>query len=307
MLASTSSSLPPIPDSLHKLMAEIGPRWISDVPGHIKLMIDEFSKLHRGTPTAGVEVKRDIAYGSHPRQSFDVYSPSAGGKDRPAVLFVHGGAFTDGNRNRTDEIYSNVTRYFARHGIVGINIGYRLAPEAQYPEATRDVAAVVKWAREHAGELGIDRKRIFLMGHSAGCAHVGSYAYDKRLHPADGPGVAGVIIVSGRVRADNRPDNPNARRVEAYYGADSSRYDDVSPVTHAGAHSVPTLIAWGEYENALLDIYCAELAWRLGAAKGRTPPVVWRKGHNHTSMIGHINTADDVLGSAMRAFIDDPR
>ncbi len=50
------------------------------------------------------------------------------------------------------------------------------------------------------------------MGHSAGGAHVGSYAYNKSLQPVGGTGLAGLIIVSGRMRADNRDDNPNARR-----------------------------------------------------------------------------------------------
>lgn len=298
---------PPIPDELLSLMADIGPRWAENISGHVKLMVEAFSRVHKAACKDGIDVRRDIPYGQHPRQRIDVYSPSPPGTNRPALLFVHGGAFVDGERNRTDEIYANVTYYFARHGIVGVNIEYRLAPEARYPEASRDVAAVVEWVRQHAYELGVDKARIFLMGHSAGGAHVGSYAYDCRLHPDAGPGIAGLIVVSGRVRADNRPDNPNAHKVEAYYGADSSRYDDFSPVTHVGADSVPTLVAWGEYENPLLDVYCAELVYRLAAAKHRSPSVVWLKGHNHISMIGHINTAEDVLGQAMLSLIDRPR
>jgi acetyl esterase len=296
-----------IPQELWSLMAEIGPRWGTNPSANVKLMVDEFTKVHKGADKTGVEVRRDVPYGAHPRQNFDVFLPAGDGQGRAAVLFVHGGAFVDGQRNRTDEIYSNVTYYFARHGIVGINIGYRLAPEARYPETSGDVGTVVQWTHEHAAELGIDRSRIFLMGHSAGGAHVGSYAYDRRLHPAGGPGIAGLIVVSGRVRADNLPENPNARKVEAYYGTDSSTFDDVSAVSHVDAGSVPTLVAWGEYENPLIDVYCAELVYRLAAAKRRSPPVVWLKGHNHTSMIGHINTAEDVLGQAMRDFIDTPR
>src|SRR5579875_1254029 len=67
------TGLPQIPPELRALMAEIGPRWREDVPGHVKRMMEEFTRLHAGISKAGVEVRRDIAYGSHPRQSFDIF------------------------------------------------------------------------------------------------------------------------------------------------------------------------------------------------------------------------------------------
>lgn len=297
---------PQIPDELRKLMAEIGPQWAPSK--HVKLMLDQFSELHRAAASDGVVVRGDIAYGKHPRQMFDVYSPANSDRRRAAVLFVHGGAFLDGNRNRTDQIYSNVLKYFARHGIVGINIGYRLADDTPYPGATEDIATVVAWAHQHADEIGVDRNRIFLMGHSAGAAHSGSYAYDKRHHPETGPGLAGHLVISGRVRAETRPENPNAHKVVSYYGTEDPKVlADVSPLTHVDAESVPTFIAWSEFENPLIDVHCSELAFRLAEAKRRSPPLVWLRDHNHTSAIAHINTAEDTLSNAMLEFIRDPR
>lgn len=297
---------PEITPELRRTMAEIGPRWLENTAGHVRQMTEAFSLLHRASQREKPIERRDIAYGTHPRQALDVYLPRAAGTGRPAVIFVHGGAFTEGHRNRSDEIYGNVLRYFARHGIVGVNIGYRLADDAQFPEATRDVAAAVTWTQDHADELGIDPARIFLMGHSAGGAHVASYAYDKRWQPAEGHGLAGVVIVSGRVRADNLPENTNARRVEAYYGTDAGKYDDMSGVTHVASDSPPTFVAWSQYENALIDVYCTELVWRLGVAKRRAPPTCYCPGHNHTSIIAHLDTAEDVLGAAIRRFIRSP-
>jgi acetyl esterase len=294
---------PEITPELRALMAEIGPRWREDVPGHVRCMIDSYSSVLKQAPKDGVEVTRDIAYGSHPRQRFDIFAPTPPVGRRSTVLFVHGGAFVDGQPNRSQEIYANVLHYFGRHGVVGVNIGYRLAPEAVYPEATRDVAAVVRRIREDAGALKIDPDRIFLMGHSAGGAHVASYAYDRRHWPKAGPGIAGLIVVSGRVRADNLPENPNARKVEAYYGTNPALYDDLSPVTHVDPNSVPTLVAWTEFENPLIDLYCAELVYRLTQAKRRSPPVVWLRDHNHTSGIAHFNTAEDTLGRAILSFM----
>jgi acetyl esterase len=301
------TSLPEIPAELRALMAEIGPKWASDTRGHIRLMIEKFSDVLIHSPKDGITVDENISYGPHERQAFELFHPASNNGPRPGLIFVHGGAFTEGSRHRSKEIYANVLYYFARHGIVGINAGYRLAPEARYPEATRDIAAVVQWMRENAQRLNIDPKRIFLMGHSAGGAHVGSYAYDKRHQPAEGHGLAGLLVISGRVRADDRADNPNARRVAEYYGSDTSIYDDVSPVSHVGRDSLPTFIACAEFENPLIDVYCFELAYRLAATKGKAPPFLWLKGHNHTSIIGHFNTAEDELGKACLEFISRRR
>lgn len=295
---------PEIPASLYRLMADIGPEWGRNIGANVRLMIEKFSEVLRHSPKDGVEVRKNISYGQSPRQALDLYLPQDGRRDRAVLVFVHGGAFVEGERNRSDEIYSNILYYFSRAGLVGVNMGYRLADEARYPEASMDVGAVLRWVREHADELGVNPAALFLMGHSAGGAHVGSYAYDRRVHGPGGHGLAGLIIVSGRVRADNRSDNPNAAKVEAYYGPDASRYNDVSPVSHVNAGSVATFIAMAEFENPLLDVYCLELAHRLAAAKGRAPPIMWLRGHNHTSIIGHINTAEDRLGQGILAFIN---
>jgi acetyl esterase len=300
--------LPEIPTELRELMAQFGPQWLVDRTQKIQTMIDRYSEVLRRSPKDNIDVRRDVSYGQSPRNCFDLYTPNDRSTKRAVVLFVHGGAFMDGHRNRTEEIYSNVSYYLARNGLVAINIGYRLGDEAPYPAGSEDTSAVVSWTHSHATELGIDRSRIFLMGHSAGAAHAASYAYDKRRHPAEGPGLAGLIVVSGRVRVEAQPENPNAEKVIAYYGTDDpQKLDDFSPVSHVGPESIATLVAWGEYENPLLDVHCAELVYRLSVTKQRSPPVVWLRGHNHTSTIAHIGTADETLGQAIVDFITNPR
>ena len=70
------------------------------------------------------------------------------------------------------------------------------------------------------------------MSHSAGAAHAGSYAYDPLFSSAGESPLAGLIVVSGRVRIDNLAENPNAKKVEEYYGTDKSRFEAYSPVHH---------------------------------------------------------------------------
>ena len=296
------SQPPAIPDAVRALMAEVGPRWSGNTAGNVKMMIEAFTPILKAAPKDGVKVSRNQAYGKHARQILDVYAPSSA-SNAPVIMFVHGGAFVDGEKDRTDEIYSNVLYFFARHGMVGINMEFRLAPEAQYPGGAQDVGLAVAWARENVAKCGGDAKKIFVMGHSAGAAHAGLYAYDKRLWPVNGVGVAGLIVVSGRVRADNLPENPNAKKVEAYFGTDTKLMEDGSPVNHVNAASVPTFVAMAEFENPLLDLYCSELIYRLAQAKRRAPPSMWLRGHNHTSIIAHFNTAEEALGQAIIEFV----
>jgi acetyl esterase len=298
------TAAPEIPATLRQLLAEIGPRWGQDVANNVRRIVDAYTPILAQAPKDGVEAVLGLAYGGDERQILDVYTPGNSGR-RPVVLFLHGGAFVDGHRDRSPEIYSNVLIYFARHGCVGVNMEYRLAPANTYPSGSQDVAGAVAWVREHIAQYGGDPEQIYLMGHSAGAAHAASYAYDQRHQPAAGHGLAGLIVVSGRVRAENIVENPNARKVEAYYGADAARYDDVSPVMHAGSDSLPTMVAFAEYENPLIDLYCLELANRLAAAKRQSPRMAYARGHNHTSIIAHFNTAEDWLGKEILAFMHD--
>lgn len=286
-------------------MAEIGPKWREQPSVHVRMMADAFTPLLARAPKQGVERQNDVPYGEHPRQVVDIFRPQKSRK-APVLLFIHGGAFTDGDKNRTPEFYSNICYYFARNGLLALNVEYRLAPEARYPAAANDIGRAVAWVHGEAERLGGDPARIFLMAHSAGACHAAQYAYDTRLHKPAGTLLAGLIVVSGRVRADNRPDNPNARKVEAYFGNSSEAMEDGSPVNHVTAASVPTMIAYAEFENPLLDVYCLELAWRYANAKGKAPTVLRLLGHNHTSIVAHINTAEDYLGKAIREFIADP-
>ena len=292
-----------IPAELRRLMAEIGPKWATNTSGHVKLMIEAFTPLLARCPKDGVSVQRDLPYGTHARQLLDVYSPAAP-REAPVVVFVHGGAFVDGEKDRSAEVYGNVCTWFARHGIVGVNIEYRRAPEAPYPAGTEDVCLACRWVVRNAAGLGVDPARLFVFGHSAGAAHAGAYAYGAPGSEG-GPGVAGLIVVSGRVRADNRPDNPNAKKVEAYYGSDAALFEERSAVHHADPR-VPTFIAIAQYENPLLDVYCIELAHVLARRQGRAPRFMQLWGHNHTSIIAHINTAEDALGAALVEFVRQP-
>lgn len=281
---------------------EIGGRWAKDIQGHRDRVLEIYLPYLARAPKAGIEVTRDVAFGAHPRHVLDVFRP-AGGKRLPVVVFLHGGAFVRGNKNVNAEVYANVLYFFARHGCLGINAEYRLAPEVRYPGIAEDVGGMVRWAQANAERLGGDAARIFLVGHSAGATHVATYVLDPRARPPHGHGVRGMALISGRLRADAHVDNPNAAGVRAYYGDDAQTYAAASPVSYVENLDIPVLLANAEHENPLLDIYGAEFLHRVSVLRGRAPRFLQLARHNHISMMAHFNTAEDTLGSEILDFI----
>ena len=290
-----------LPEAARRRLAEIGPVWGTNIQRHRDIVLEIYGPLLAAAPKAGVEVARGFAYGAHPRQVVDVFRPVRAA-NTPVVLFVHGGAFVRGNKDVTDEVYANVCYYFARHGFLAVNVEYRLAPESQYPGGAEDLAGAIAWAKRGAREYGGDPGRLFLVGHSAGATHVAGYAWDPNMPVGPDPAVQGLVLISGRLRADARPDNPNAAGVRAYFGDDESLYERRSPVTYAATSQLPVFLAIAEYENPLLDVYGAEALHRIAVARGRAPRFLRLPRHNHISIVAHVNTDEDVLGAEMRDF-----
>jgi acetyl esterase/lipase len=137
-----------------------------------------------------------ISYGDQPLQSLDVYAPS-GAVDRPIVVFWHGGVWQEGIGSK--EQYRFVGAALANSGYVAVLPDYRLWPKARFPQFIDDGALAVKWARDHARELGGDPQSIFLMGHSAGGHLAATVALDPRyLEKAgvDSKSIRGWIAIS---------------------------------------------------------------------------------------------------------------
>ena len=291
-----------LPESARKVLAEVGPIWGQDIQKHRDMTLAAYLPLLAAAPKEGVEKIRDIAYGRHPRQIMDIFRP-AGKTKMPVVIFVHGGAFVRGDKCVNAEVYDNVLYWFARHGVLGVNLEYRLAPEAAYPGVTDDMAQAVAWVKAHAAGFGGDPESIFLVGHSAGGTHAAAYAWD----PASGylgRDLKGMVLISGRLRADVLAENPNAAGVRAYWGSDESLYEARSPVTHVAASKLPLMIANAEFENPLLDIYGMEAAWRIAQARRRAPRYIRLTGHNHISIVAHFNTEEEILGREILDFFE---
>lgn len=141
----------------------------------------------------------------------DVYTSASSpfGRRRPAVVFVHGGGWTCGNR---DAFLGWPQQLAATYGVVAITVEYRLAPvtdavlgadgrivspgtrdgcgdtsapsddlglpshRAPFPAQIEDLRSFMWQLRTHADALQVDRHRIAVVGGSAGAHLAGALA-----------------------------------------------------------------------------------------------------------------------------------
>lgn len=81
------------------------------------------------------------------------------------LINYHGGGFIKGRADRDKRYCCHMAQNL---GCVVWDVDYCLAPEEPYPAALEESYGIVKYAFDHARELGFDRERIALAGHSAG-------------------------------------------------------------------------------------------------------------------------------------------
>lgn len=306
LAAGPAGATPASDEALAKIRA-IGKVWNGEVNAQSRAI---YLPLLQAAPKSGVSVTRDVRYGPDARHRLDVFEPAPRpARPMPIVIFVHGGGLTGGDKDSPNTpaagfIYANVGTYFARQGLLGINATYRLVPNIRYPAGAQDINAVVRWAKTNAAHYGGDPNAIFLIGHSAGGTHVAGYLYNAGVQPADGPSIAGAVLLSPAVG----PETPGPREAvaRAYYGDDPAQWTALSPLGLYDSYKgrkVPTFVVVAELDPGFIEAPAVELMARICAREQACPHFVNLRGHNHISSALSLNSGDESFGSYVLEFV----
>lgn len=110
--------------------------------------------------------KTDVEYANRNGKTLllDLHVPDGAGPF-PAAILVHGGGFDGGSKS------TNIRPLFqplADAGFAWFSIDYRLAPDAQLPQAVEDVDDAIRWVKSQAETYHVDTNKLALIGESAG-------------------------------------------------------------------------------------------------------------------------------------------
>lgn len=285
-----------MPPDLAAAVRKIGP--VIDPPATAAL----FAPLQKNEPYAGVTVTRDERYGSDPRNRLDVFQPAtADNAPRPILIFVHGGAFTGGDKHPAgSSFYDNIMLWAVANGMVGVNINYRLAPANPYPAGAQDVAMAVQWTLENAAKFGGNPRRIFLMGHSAGAVHVATYVAHPEVQKVKGGGLAGAILLSGIYEITEESAGAPGR---AYFGDDQAKWPERSSLKGLVASKLPMLVARAQIDPAVFAVQSDVLNTAMCAGLSGCPTYLVLPDQSHMSEVYAINTQETRLTDAINSFV----
>jgi acetyl esterase/lipase len=260
-----------------------------------------YAPLQEKEPYAGVKVTRDVKYGSDARNVVDIFVPESGAAGRPVLMFVHGGGMIRGIKHAAGSpYYDNVMLFAARHGMVGVNVEYRLAPQFAWPAGNEDLAAAVRLVVDKAADFGADPNRIYLMGHSAGATHVASYISHPEFFGPKGSGLAGAILSSGGY--DFTKDEQSEGRI-AYFGSDPALLVRRSAVAGLIKTKIPFMMSSAVLDPPPIAAQSVLLKDALCQSEHGCVRNILLPKHSHMSESYSINTGDHLLSDQILEFI----
>ena len=174
ILATVAPELRPKAEEMLKMSPPLG----GDNAGNIKALREASSKWVI-PPAASPKFERRMIPGPKGAPEVAVYIINAqpAGAMKPLLLHIHGGGFIV---ETAESQVAALQKTCEELDCIAVTVDYRLAPESPFPGSLEDNYAALRWLHASAHELGGDKRRIAVMGESAGGGHAAMLALAAR-------------------------------------------------------------------------------------------------------------------------------
>jgi len=219
-----------------------------------------------------MQLIRNVRYGPLARHRLDVWRTSTTPKDAPVIFYVHGGAWTFGDKREQGR---PMLHEFVRRGWVAVACNYRLAPRDVWPAQIEDVTRTLGWIKKYIATYGGDPSRVVVAGGSAGghlAALLALSSEDPTWRPRDVEGVndwsvRGAIPLYGVLEMTGNEEHWRGlgrglrtlleqRVVRKSYDEDPALYEMMSPYHRLHENAPPFLVVQGG-NDTLVDVNVA--------------------------------------------------
>ena len=224
------------------------------------------AQQRRDTIPRGATVHRDLVYARAGDKDLllDLYLPKEAPGLRPLVVWIHGGGWRGGTKDRCRAL-SMLPR-----GYAVASISYRLSGVAKFPAQIHDCKAAIRWLRANAARYRLNPDRIGVWGSSAGGHLVALLGTSGGVSELEGdPGdrqqssrVQAVVDYFGPtdfLRMNDFPgkidhdaaNSPESRLVGGPIQEIKEKVAQANPITYVSKDDPPFLIAHGDKDQSV--------------------------------------------------------
>ncbi|MDH1168941.1 alpha/beta hydrolase [Pantoea agglomerans] len=106
-----------------------------------------------------------------------IVKPEHASSSLPVFMFFHGGGWVLGDFPTHERLVRDMVN---ASGAAAVFVNYQPSPEAHFPVAITQAYEATKWVAEHGAEIGVDGKRLALVGNSVGGNMVAAVALQAK-------------------------------------------------------------------------------------------------------------------------------
>jgi dipeptidyl aminopeptidase/acylaminoacyl peptidase len=190
---------------------------------------------------------QNVSYGTHARNTLDIYLPEKRNTKTPVILLIHGGAWFEGDKSS----FTDLAKYWRNKGYAAATMNYRFTntPEKNiHPAQVNDIAKAIEFITSKSQEWKISADKIALQGASAG-AHL-SLLYTYKYNTNNK--VKAVISMAGPTDLTAMGATPAVQwLIGSSINDNPTAYTQASPISHVSANSKPTLMFHGKKDDVV--------------------------------------------------------
>jgi len=235
-----------------------------------------------------LDCRLDVAYGTGTDEVMDLFPARAPGS--PVLVFLHGGAWTRGDKVNE----SHLAPALVAAGAAVVTVNFSLAPGATLDQITDQCRRAVAWVHAHAAELNADAGRLVVAGHSSG-AHLTAMMLvtDWAEHGLPPDAIKGCVMTSGMY--DLTPIRLSHRN--GYLNLDDAAVERLSPARHLRPGLPPVAVFYGEGELTEFRRHGQDFAQTL-ADGGHAVTTADLPGIHHFTMSRELGRPDSPVHRA---------
>ncbi|KAJ2742068.1 hypothetical protein GGI20_004746 [Coemansia sp. BCRC 34301] len=244
---------------------------------------------------------KDIAYiaDDNPKHTLDIYLPDISSGTVPLVIFIHGGAWRDGDKSECEVLGPGlVSKSQGTLAVAAINyrLSQRSADSIRHPAHLHDAMQAVRFLicneNDYPGKQLVDVSNTYIVGHSAG-AHLAALMVLSASDRLDC-----LANIKGILGAGGIYDIPGLLELYPDYADfidmafDPAQHQEASPqhvaeCRHAGAKHIRFLIVNSTGDSLIASSHAASFASQLIRTGCTDVELVVRELGTHFTMLDH--------------------